>query len=274
MQGAGAGSESSYDYEDYPAVVVGSIWEADDEDVEASHRTSREQLRAHRARQRATRQSKQAGQALVGRPSRRTRPSHRVRPPLTEEPHAPHKAALPRRELRNLYVCEVGRFLYRTFHRMEGRWNGEAVVYDGSKQDHRIVSVELKFSEEDSVWEERQTLTDSSGLSTTQFLRYEPAGEGVLLVHSSPEEGEGVDTRLEEHSENVMILTAISHTTKKPLLVETITMSDDFRRVRTVQRFDSSGAFQVLYHIKESRVIDAVSGAVEEYHTTSGTRRI
>ena len=37
------------------------------------------------------------------------------------------------------------------------------------------------------------------------------------------------------------------------------------------QRFDDSGQFKCLYLVKENRVIDSVSGAMEEFHGISST---
>jgi hypothetical protein len=95
-----------------------------------------------------------------------------------------------------------------------------------------------------------------------QIFHYVPTGDGQLTVTSDdPYLSESVDMRLTEHSENVLILTAISHETcallcdvhlvaddalrfshvtallcsAKPIIVETITVLDNLRRVRTVQ---------------------------------------
>jgi hypothetical protein len=37
---------------------------------------------------------------------------------------------------------------------------------------------------------------------------------------------------------------------------------------RCLQRFNDDGQFKCLYLVKENRVIDAVSGAMEEFHGT------
>ena len=127
------------------------------------------------------------------------------------------------------------------------------------------------------------------------MFRYVPAGDGVVTVASDdPFLSENVDMTLNEHSDNVMILTALLHKTGKPLIVETVTVMDNLRRVRTVQvrcdncrasssglvlssfpvlgatfagsqRFDATGQFQCMYLIRENRVIDSVSGAMEKY---------
>jgi hypothetical protein len=148
---------------------------------------------------------------------------------------------------------------------MEGRWNGEATVQTPSSAELgvRVCSTELRYDDELGVWHERQTLTEIGGISHSQSLTFQPSGNGKCRVM-------GENTRawaecaiqLEELSEHVMLLTATSHRTGKPIIVETITVVDDLRRIRTVQRFDETGAFQCLYLCKEQRVIDAVSGAV------------
>ena len=185
-------------------------------------------------------------------------------------PSAP-SAHLPPRELKNQYVCEVGRFTYKLIHRMEGKWNGDAIVYSGGGggggEDgpaRRVVSVRLSFNEKERRWEEHQTLTASTGLASTQLLHFDPSADGVLTVTTDDPALVGVvDMRLEEISDSIMVLTAVSHVTRQPLIVETITMSDDLHRVRTVQRFGKHGEFECLYMIQETRVIDSQSGAVE-----------
>lgn len=52
---------------------------------------------------------------------------------------------------------------------MEGRWNGETTVMTpGLLPEVRVVSTELKFDAKAGRWNERQSLTDSSGLTSTQ----------------------------------------------------------------------------------------------------------
>ena len=55
--------------------------------------------------------------------------------------------------------------------RMEGRWNGEATVYTpGSAPEVRVVAVELTFDDANGNWVERQSLTSTSGLTSTQVF--------------------------------------------------------------------------------------------------------
>jgi hypothetical protein len=52
---------------------------------------------------------------------------------------------------------------------MEGRWNGEATVYTpGKAPEVRVVAVELVFDDAAGRWNERQSLTTSTGLTSTQ----------------------------------------------------------------------------------------------------------
>ena len=68
------------------------------------------------------------------------------------------------------------------------------------------------------------------------MFRYLPTGDGLVTVASDdPFLSENVDMTLNEHSDNVMVLTALLHKTGKPLIVETVTVMDNLRRVRTVQ---------------------------------------
>ena len=52
---------------------------------------------------------------------------------------------------------------------MEGRWNGEATVYTpGVTPEARVVAVELTFDDANGNWVERQSLTATTGLTSTQ----------------------------------------------------------------------------------------------------------
>lgn len=267
--GAGAsGADSTIDDAER-AVLVGGIW--DEATVEEEHRSAVAKLRAQREhRRKELLMQKAIIERGPGHVTARALPRGRAaRSPSFDRPK------LPPRELKNLYIAQVGRFHFKTMHRMEGRWNGEATVLGASSgSEHRVVSVDLRFDDDERRWVERQTLTSSSGLATTQILHYEPTADGVLKVTTDDSSlDDVVDMRIVEHGDSVLILTAISHTTSQPLIVETVTLIDDLRRVRSIQRFDASGNFS-LYSIKEQRVIDSVSGAVEEFHTRTGTRRV
>lgn len=172
------------------------------------------------------------------------------------------------RTYRNMTVSQVGRYQFKTLHRMEGRWNGEAELVEGSRssgaaepQRMRVVAVQLYFDDEYQRWQEEQTFTMQDGVASTQSFSLFPVADGLLSVYSDsfPDD---VDVELKEDSENVLILTAISRVTKRPMNVETITLVDDFRRVRTVQRFTEDGEFDSLYIIRENRVVDSMNGAL------------
>jgi hypothetical protein len=149
---------------------------------------------------------------------------------------------------------------------MEGRWNGDATMLGARGQRNNspsVVSVSLTWDDESNVWEETQSLTDVHSIARGQTLQLIPVADGVCKVLQKGSASWGdVDMELVEQGENVIVLTATSHVSGKPILVETVTVVDDVRRVRTVQRFDASGAFQCLYMFNESRVIDSVSGAL------------
>eukprot|EP01138_Halocafeteria_seosinensis_P008391 gb/GECG01008575.1/.p1 GENE.gb/GECG01008575.1/~~gb/GECG01008575.1/.p1 ORF type:complete len:413 (+),score=53.28 gb/GECG01008575.1/:1-1239(+) len=172
----------------------------------------------------------------------------------------------PPRYFRNLYVAQIGRFQFRLLHRMEGRWNGDATVqsmFAPTKAQSRVCAVSLSFDDRKGHWVERQTLTTSDGVAKPQTLIYKPVGDGVCQVFTQNNLAwEDCDIKLEEKSEHVLMLTATSHSSGKPLIVETVTVIDDYRRVRTIQRFDPIGNFQCLYLMRENRVIDKVSGAM------------
>ena len=170
------------------------------------------------------------------------------------------------RVFKQVYIAQVGKFQFRLLHRLEGRWNGDAQVLTAAgtaPASPRVVAVGLKWDDDLNVWEETQSITDAAGMASAQTLQLIPVADGVCKVVQKGTSAWGdVDMELREESAHVLLLTATSHATGKPILVETVTVVDDMRRVRTVQRFDTSGAFQCLYCFKERRVIDAVTGAL------------
>jgi hypothetical protein len=87
-------------------------------------------------------------------------------------------------------------------------------------------------------------------------------GYGHGHGHGGGRQRDDMELTLTEQSDAVLLLVGVSHATGRPLLVETITLQSDMARVRTVQRFDDDGDFQVLYLIREERVIDAVTGSI------------
>jgi hypothetical protein len=170
--------------------------------------------------------------------------------------------------------------------------------------DIRICTVNLAFDDATGVWKETQSLTSRDGLSSTQALVFRPVADGVCAVElfdpaeeqpgahgaagaagtgrqrtrsgsmgappssGSPAGGPSPsDYRmsLTELSEDILVLTAYS-SQGAPILVETVTLIDDRRRCRTVQRFDDHGNFQCVYSITEERVIDAVTGGLVPAH--------
>jgi hypothetical protein len=63
---------------------------------------------------------------------------------------------------------------------------------------------------------------------------------------------------------SILMLTATSRGSGLPVLVETIILGPgDMRRVRTVQRFGPEGALVAVYTVREERVIDTVTGAMQ-----------
>lgn len=72
--------------------------------------------------------------------------------------------------------AQVGRYIFHTLHRMEGRWTGDAEVHfipkgvDGSasRPDMRVVTVSLTFDNAVGAWRETQSLTTPDGRVTSQ----------------------------------------------------------------------------------------------------------
>jgi len=215
----------------------------------------------------------------------------------------PPPASVPGRSLHQVYECSVGRFSFRLLHTLEGRWNGEAQVMGvgggGADTSPRVCLTSLWFDGDRGAWVERQRFTTSDGVSTTQALTLHPVGDGRCRVRVEREEegdemhapparrrgghaaGGGADTgssmdsdwrsgdvelTLQEVGGNMLLLTGVHRRTGRPVLVETTTVVDSLRRARTVQRFDADGALQSVFAFRESRVIDAVTGALDARH--------
>ncbi|EQC32853.1 hypothetical protein SDRG_09388 [Saprolegnia diclina VS20] len=154
---------------------------------------------------------------------------------------------------------------YHVLPSMEGRWNGELESIPSQDEGTQVCSCELTFREEEGVWNLRQMRTSISGLTTTQHLWIKPAADGVLKLETDDPSLRGSDITMREVGANILIITATSKRTGRPVMVETITSIDSTRRLRTVQRFDETGGFRFVYVMNERRVVDAVSGAMERY---------
>ncbi|OQR96161.1 hypothetical protein ACHHYP_16950 [Achlya hypogyna] len=152
--------------------------------------------------------------------------------------------------------------LLRATSSMEGRWNGELESIPSQDEGTQVCSCELTFREE-GVWNLRQMRTSISGLTTTQHSWIKPAADGILKVETDDPSLRGTDITMQECGANILIITATSKRTGRPVMVETITSIDNTRRLRT--RFDETGGFRFVYVMNERRVVDAVSGAMERY---------
>lgn len=192
------------------------------------------------------------------------------------------------RIFRQLYIAQVGRHQFKLLHRMEGRWHGEATVQvlqptsavvapTSSMHDVRVCATELTWNDRAGRWHERQSLTSVGGMSHSHSLLLEPSGDGECkVIAPAGDIWNDCDVRLKELSEHVLLLTATSHASGRPLLVDTTVVMDEARRTRTVQRFDDAGNLSVVYLIRETRVLDSVSGALQTVGTpwsTGGPRR-
>mmetsp|Transcript_3943 Transcript_3943/g.4820 ORF Transcript_3943/g.4820 Transcript_3943/m.4820 type:complete len:399 (+) Transcript_3943:151-1347(+) len=176
------------------------------------------------------------------------------------------------RSFHSLYVCNVMSFTFSTIHKMEGKWSG-MVLHTGFKSDafspvHHACSSRLRFDSDNRAWEEIQTYTNSDGISSSRVLRYKPISSGILSVETDdPKFMEETIIRVQETDANVMILTAINHSTGQVVVTETITCSVDFQhRVRTVQRFTPFGELyddSGVMICKERKILDAETGALD-----------
>ncbi|KAF0716543.1 Aste57867_2791 [Aphanomyces stellatus] len=157
---------------------------------------------------------------------------------------------------------------YHVLPSMEGRWNGDLTSIPAQEEGSQVCSSELAYREE-GVWHLRQMRTSISGLTTTQYSWIKPAADGILKVETDDPSLRGSDITMQEVGLNILIITATSKRTGRPVMVETITSIDNARRLRTVQRFDETGGFRFVYIMNEKRVVDAVSGAMERYDSNN-----
>ncbi|DBA03749.1 TPA: hypothetical protein N0F65_004166 [Lagenidium giganteum] len=164
-----------------------------------------------------------------------------------------------------LYHFENDSLLTLHLDSMEGRWNGELATLPPQEEGSEVCANDLIFRDDEGVWSQRQTRTTISGLTTTYHSWLKPVSDGILKIETDDSTLRGCDITMQEIGTNILIITATSKRTGRPLLVETITAMDSSRRLRTVQRFDESGAFRTVYIMNEKRVVDAVSGALEKY---------
>jgi hypothetical protein len=99
--------------------------------------------------------------------------------------------------------------------------------------------------------------------SSQSFSPRRPASDDEPF---SDESGEWASSEMElllrEVGPSMLLLTGSLRATGTPVLVETMTVVDNLRRARTVQRFDATGALQSVFAMRETRVIDAVTGAM------------
>jgi hypothetical protein len=173
---------------------------------------------------------------------------------------------------------------FHTVHSMEGRWSGEVEGPGWS----RAVSSELSWDDVAGAWHERSRVVGpGTGLTHDSELLLTPVGDGVCALSILKGRDEGgepwrsgglagalpsgdLTVRLtevvqgEDGADSVLSLTAVNRTTGAVALVETIVLpAGGRRRMRAVQRFAPDGTLAALYTIRESRVLDSVTGALD-----------
>lgn len=171
------------------------------------------------------------------------------------------------RSFKHVYVANVNGFTFQVLHRMEGRWNGEMSIIDAgfysTPPEVNVWTLSLEFDAKLNCWHERQSITNSRGLTTATKFLLKPVANGLLHVDGEDRHLRDCEVRLEERGNSVMLLTAVNPISGRLLVVETITMIDEMRRTRTRQHFDDkTGEFKTLYIMKEHRVIDEMTGAL------------
>ena len=219
--------------------------------------------------------------------STKVRFSHRISPLVNKQSAiVPKRAApfnplynsgeFPNRVFKSMFVSVVGGFIFEVMHRLEGKWSGESVVPSEvtptwTPSDPQevaapspITSCELRFNPR-GYWVEARNSVDRTGLVTVRTIRYKPIGNGKLRVEMS--DGMYAECKVEtvEVSPYLLMTTAVDIRTGKPLLVETVTITDNVSHVRTIQDFSAMGTVMDVFVINERRVVDASTTELEPY---------
>lgn len=98
-----------------------------------------------------------------------------------------------------------------------------------------VCSSEFLYRKEDGVWSQRQTRTSIVGITHTQHYWLKPIADGLLKVESDDPALRNCDITMQEQGLSVVLMVAISKVTGKTVMVETTTLIDPSRRVRTIQ---------------------------------------
>ena len=132
------------------------------------------------------------------------------------------------------------------------------------EEDAPVTTCDLRFDSH-GYWVERRSNVDPTGLVSTRTIRYTPIGNGKLRVEMS--DGMYAECKVEmvEMSPYLLITTAVNAHTGKPVLVESVTILDNTRRVRTIQDFSSVGNMTDVYVINEKRVLDPSAQSIAPY---------
>jgi len=157
---------------------------------------------------------------------------------------------------------------------MEGRWNGNMVIFNYATRQasqSRVCSSELFFDHANTSWIEREMITSVDGTTAVHTQRLHPVGNGVVQVQ---EFGDLVmyadcDTKMTENG-TILTSVALKKNTGKPRLIQTIVLVNNLHRVRTSQLFNREGALLTVTTFNENRVIDGISGAVEKRMPSGG----
>jgi len=163
------------------------------------------------------------------------------------------------RKLAYAHKLVVNHCVFQIIHMHEGRWSGDAIAVDAKGSVKSVSNVSLSFSDATGLWTEQRSVTDNeSGFTTKTNFLLAPASDGVMRVSL---DGCALALRMEERR-NVILFTGVDIETERIAFVETITLLDDMRRVRSSQHFDQSGDVRTITYV-EKRVIGALDGAME-----------
>ncbi|KAK8799536.1 hypothetical protein WA158_006085 [Blastocystis sp. Blastoise] len=177
-----------------------------------------------------------------------------------------HIKEFPDRLFKTIYVTQVKDYLFQCIHKMEGKWNGDILqLNEYGTSDSLVVSeVELNFDPQ-GFWIEARKQVTPMGLVTVATYKYIPTGNGKLRLANVEGGTQGLNIEVTEMSPMLLVTTAISKYTNKPVYIETVTMIDPMSRVRTIQHFSESGAFTGVDLMNEKRVLDQTSGALAQF---------
>jgi hypothetical protein len=158
------------------------------------------------------------------------------------------------------HACLVSGMMYRTIHRLEGRWAG---IVSGNNQKEMLSATNFRFVPSSKIfgphWIEECTVTAPNGVSRRSLHRWIPTTDGLLHVHEDSNEGSEPATRTTVHEMggDLLISKTYSISDGKIMRLESTTLLDErtaTTRARVTQIFGSSPSAITVFNCVENRV--------------------